>query len=155
MVITEEVLKDVSQTATKMYLMVERFHTDLCNMLIREKQYLLAVPNLLLSQWFTFCKDFPYQMDSEKYEVVARPKIIIEQGFADCKKKSILMGSFLRLNQTPYRFIACSERRDQELHHVFCQGYLNKSWKHLDCTYSNYRMYSLKNPVTFCEVLEP
>jgi hypothetical protein len=153
MTILREPLIDISQTGKRMYDLVEMYHTDLYDISVMLHNVALPVNNITLEQWFDIVKNIPYKEDKEPIEVVARPKIILQQWKADCKKKSILIGSYLRCRYKAFRFIACSERKDREVHHVFTQGFLSGAWRNLDATYPEYEIFDVL-PVTYQEVLQ-
>lgn len=146
-------LLDYQQTGRKMYEVVERYHSDLFESSVMVGQIPLEVPQLSIEQFFDICRNIPYKQDHEPVEILARPRIILEKWKADCKKKAILMGSFCRCRNIPFQFIACSQRKDMEVHHVFTQGYMRGDWQNLDCTYPEFRIFENKN-VTYAEILE-
>lgn len=126
-----------------MYRMVEDYHGDIG-----------AWANRPLTEYFGMVKRLPYQRDKRGEETVARPSLLFKEFPAlDCKKKGILIAAWLRSQGIPYRFIACSERPDGKIHHVFCQGVLDGKWRNLDATYSKYRMFQKKPLLTKAEVL--
>lgn len=146
-------LKDKDQTASEMYNLVEKYHDDLKNVTVIYNGKKKIFSDLPLLEAFDVIKMIPYQQDSPPVEVLSRPVYIGTNGTgADCKKKSILMGSWLKENGIPYRFIAVSTTPDRRVHHVFTQGYLNDTWKNLDPTYSDAIPYQSKT-VTAYEVL--
>lgn len=152
--IEQEALTDYTQTGKKMYSVVEKYHTDLRDCVLYIGSIPVSLSELSIEQFFDIVKNIPYEQDEEPIEVIARPNIIIDQGVKDCKKASILIASHLSCNRVPYRFIACSEKPDREVHHVFTQGYIMHNWKNLDATYKKYYPFEPKT-LTYAEVLEP
>lgn len=128
-----------------MYRMVEQFHGDIGGMAGRP-----------LAEFFGYVKQLPYQRDKRGSETVARPALLLSEFLAlDCKKKAILIAAWCKANGIPYRFIACSERPDKMIHHVFPQAAIGKKWRNLDATYSKYRLFQKKPGLTRAEVLKP
>jgi hypothetical protein len=151
--VSTSVLRDKSQTASEMYNLVESYHNDLKNITVIYGGKKRAFSDLQLLEAFDVIKTIPYQQDSQPIEILSRPQYIGMQGTgADCKKKSILMGSWLKENGIPYRFVAMSTAPDRRVHHVFTQGFFNKQWKNLDPTYSDAIPFQPKT-VTAYEVL--
>jgi hypothetical protein len=87
-------------------------------------------------------------------EVIARPKHLLNQAMAglDCKKKSILVGSYLKGKNLNFRLIGSSNKKNKNIHHVFPQVKSGSVWKNLDATYPNNRIFETKR-VTAYEVL--
>jgi hypothetical protein len=141
------------QTAAEMYRIVERYHEDLKNIPVVYRSKKVPFSDLTLKDAFDVIKMIPYKQDSPPVELLSRPKYIGQQNTgADCKKKSILMGSFLKVNNLPYRFVAISTMPDRRFHHVFTQTKINNSWKNLDPTYPDAIPFKNKK-VTNYEVL--
>lgn len=154
MIENREPLFDKTQTGNAMKSLVEKFSGDLENIFIKKNGRLIRVTALPLNEYFDLVRKIPYRRDMKPVEVVARPAHIFKYKTLgmDCKKKSILMGSWLREKKIPFRFIASSRRPDRRIHHVFPQGFLKGKWENLDATYSHYRPYQVKE-VTAAEVL--
>lgn len=143
-----------SQTAKEMYRLIEKYWTDLKRFSVTVNKRKIPLSDLSMQQFFDFVRRIPYQKDMKPIEVIARPKHLLSQAMAglDCKKKSILIGSFLRGNNFNYRLIGSSNKKNKNIHHVFPQVYKDKTWKNLDATYPQYRMFQNKR-VTAYEVL--
>jgi len=128
-----------------MYRLIERFHKDL--------GALAAMP---LEKFFDYVKKIPYQRDTRGREVVARPGLLLKEfPSLDCKKKAILICAWARCNGIPFRLVACSERPDKKIHHVFPQIKNSGRLCNADATYSKYVLGQSKNRVTRAEVLKP
>ena len=85
-----------------------------------------------------------------------RPRYAIgfDRNGLDCKKKTILIGAYLKLNGIPYRLVATSKRPDGHCTHVFPQGFIAGEWINLDATYPTYQIGQSKIVTNF-QVLEP
>lgn len=106
-----------------------------------------------LSEFFDYVRMIPYRRDPRGTEITARPEILLGSFPAlDCKKKAILCGAYLQANGIPHRFIACSQRADRKIHHVFTQAKIGDDWKNVDPTYAKYRLFEPKT-LTKAEVL--
>jgi len=146
-------LLNKNQTADEMYRLVEKYSNDLksISVVLPSKKSIFA--DLSLNEAFDVIKMIPYQQDIAPIEVLSRPGYIGQNSTgADCKKKSILMGSYLKENNLPYRFIAVSTMPDKRFHHVFTQTKINGTWVNLDPTYPNTKLFEPKK-VTNYEVL--
>jgi hypothetical protein len=134
-----------SQTGRAMYRLVEAFHGDIG-----------ALAGRSLPEYFSFVKRIPYLRDRKGTETVARPRLLLTEFPAlDCKKKAILIAAWCKAHGIPYRFVACSERPDRMIHHVFPQAAIGRRWRNLDATYPKYRMFEKKPRLTRAEVLKP
>jgi Transglutaminase-like superfamily len=152
-----EPLTDKDQTAKRIKLLVEQFHGDLDRVFVPLKDGgVQKMSDMTLQKFYDFVRLIPYRRDPSRppREVVARPYHIIKHRSLgmDCKKKAILLGSFLRCQGVPVRYIGSSQRKDHKVHHIFCQAFLNGLWKNVDATYRDYRLFQPKQ-VTFSEVL--
>jgi hypothetical protein len=153
-----EPLTDRDQTAKRIKLLVERFHGDLDNVFIPLRNGgIRKMSDMTLQDFFNFVRRIPYRRDTTNphpKEIISRPHYIVKHRNLgmDCKKKAILLGSFLRCQGIPYRFIGSSQRRDRRVHHIFPQAFIGGNWKNVDATYSDYRLFQPKR-VTFSEVL--
>ena len=128
-----------------MYRFVERFHRDLGK--------LASMP---LAEFFDYVKKIPYRRDRRGVETVARPGLLLKEFPAlDCKKKAILICAWARCNGIPYRLVACSERPDKKIHHVFPQIKEADRVRNVDATYPKYRLFQNKSRLTRAEVLKP
>ncbi len=127
-----------------MYNMAAAFHGDVAPLSV-----------LSLPEYFDIVRKIRYQRDPKHKEVTARPGIILKNmDAADCKKKAILMGAYFEEHGIPYRYIACSQRPDRQIHHVFTQAKMGGEWRNVDPTYARYRLFEPKR-LTRAEILEP
>jgi hypothetical protein len=152
-------LENKEQTAEEIKKLVDTFHTDL-NALFLEKMdgRRMKLSDLPLPKFFNFVRTIPYRRDPVKpvaREIVARPYYLVKHNRIglDCKKKAILIGSWLRANAVPFRFIGSSQRNDKKVHHIFPQAWIEGTWKNVDATYPDYMLFQPKNDLTFAEVL--
>lgn len=137
-----------------MYRIIEQFSDDLDHIrIIYNGNNETPFSRLSLLEAFDVIRSIPYKQDTAPVEVVSRPAFITNETGADCKKKSILMGSYLKKNGIPFRLVAVSTMPDKRVHHVFTQGFINGEWKNLDPTYSNAVPFKSKT-VTRYEVLK-
>lgn len=128
-----------------MYRLIEKFHRDLG-----------ALAALSPEEFFNLVRLIPYRRDERGREVVARPGLLLKEFPAlDCKKKAILICAWARCNGIPFRLVACSERPDKKIHHVFPQIRVSGKVRNLDATYAKYRIGQKKDRVTRAEVLKP
>lgn len=158
MIEIREPLEDRDQTAKRIKLLVEQYHGDLDRVFVPLKNGgIEKMSNMSLQNFFDFVRKIPYRRDPSKpfpKEIVARPHYIIKHRALgmDCKKKSVLCGSFLRCQGTPFRFIGSSQRKDKKVHHIFPQAFIDGKWRNVDATYRDYTLFQPKQ-VTFSEVL--
>lgn len=152
--ITKRRLRDKRQTGREMYRMIDSYHNDLERFLVKRSGRLVPVTSLSLFEFFDLVRKIPYRRDIHNIEVVARPEKILRSSDAgmDCKKKSVLMSSYCRSVNIPFRLIASSRRSDGRIHHVFPQAKISGRWRNIDATYSHYRPFEHKS-VTRAEVL--
>ncbi len=151
--VSESVLKNKDQTAAEMYNLVEKYHDDLKNIAVVYNGKKSMFCDLSLIDAFDVIKMIPYQQDQPPVEILSRPVYIGTKGTgADCKKKAILMASWLKENDIPFRFVAMSTTPDRRVHHVFTQAFIKDHWKNLDPTYPDAIPYQTKT-VTAYEVL--
>lgn len=146
-------LFDKKQTGKEMYRIIETFSNDLDYIMIISSGSQSRFSDLDLITAFNTIRNIPYRQDQAPVEVVARPMYINNDTGADCKKKAVLMGSYLKENNIPYRLVAVSSRPDRRIHHVFTQGLINGEWKNLDPTYPSYKPFEHKE-FTKLEVLK-
>lgn len=154
MIQARERLYNKEQTAKMMHGLVNKFCRDLSKFKIKTKTGFKTLNNLEMKEFFDFVRNIPYRMDNSPIEVISRPSHIIKlkgEGM-DCKKKSILIGCYLKCNNIPYRFIASSNKPNKKIHHIFPQVLLGGEWKNLDATYEHYLMFEPKR-VTKTEVV--
>jgi len=147
-------LKDRKQTAKQMYKLIGDYSRDLHNIFIDRHNSMVSMSNLSLPDYFNVVKTIPYRQDTEPLEVIGRPYLLFQNkdNGLDCKKKSILIGSYLKENRLEFRLIGSSNRKDGEIHHVFPQVRMNGNWYNVDATYPDFKLYEQKN-VTAWEVL--
>lgn len=142
--IKNEPLFDKYQTVTEIKRMIREFYKDL-----------LEFPELVsmdIQGYYDFVKNIPYIRDIKKTEIVSRPKYLLTVFDAlDCKKKSILMGSYMKLNfgDNSYRLCLSSNSPDRVIKHIFTQIYINGNWINADATYSKNRIGALKRVTNF------
>lgn len=144
-------LNSKDQTGVQMYRLIDQYSGDIDRIKINGK----PLSSLNMFQYFDFVKNIPYRKDIKAIEVVGRPEKIIQsrKSGMDCKKKSILISSYLKQRNIPFRLIASSKREDKRIHHVFPQMCVNGVWYNMDATYNHYKPMELKK-VTRAEVLE-
>lgn len=154
MIQTRERLYNKEQTAKTMHALVNKFCKDLTQFNVNTESGVKTLNNLTMKEFFDFVRKIPYRMDNSPIEVISRPAHIIKlRGSGmDCKKKAVLIGSYLKCNNIPYRFIASSNKPNKKIHHIFPQVLLGGEWKNLDATYEYYLMFEPKK-VTKSEVV--
>jgi hypothetical protein len=138
----EAPLTDKRQTAAEIKRLVNEYNGDLKQIDIMQGGRQRCLADLSLNEFYDFVRKLPYKRDTKPIEVVGRPMYIIGKlkGFADCKKKAVLMGSFLKLQNIPFRFVGASARPDGAIHHIYPEAKLNGNWTHVDATYARYRI---------------
>lgn len=143
-----------SQTAKEMYGLINRYHKDLRRYKLKVGKKVVPIKNLTIRQFFDFVRKIPYRVDTKPTEVIARPKHIMKHRYMgmDCKKKSILMGSFLRLKGVPFYLGGSSRKKDGRIHHVFARGKVNGTYRNIDPTY-NFNIPFDRKRVTNFEIL--
>lgn len=140
------------KTGRWMYHFAENYNEDLG-----------SFRHLPFSRWFDRVAAIPYGSDdeifpeagSEVVEVVARPEYLMNRKTwprLDCKKKAILIGAWASANDTPFAFLAVSEKPSKEIHHVFPVVCLNGRWVTADATFPDYRI-AQAFPITYAEEL--
>ena len=154
MKIHREPLGDKAQTANAMYKLITDYYKDLDTVYVKKDGKNMPVSKLSLKDYFNLVKRFPYKTDTKPKEIIARPYILFKEKDTglDCKKKSILLGAYLKYHKIPFRLIGSSSRSDQSIHHVFPQLKLFGEWKNCDATYPDYKLYQPKE-VTAYEIL--
>lgn len=154
MKITRSILLDKKQTAKDMYRLVNRYYKDLDIFYLRSGKKLIPISKLSFKKFYNMVKHLPYRKDIKPIEVTSRPYYLLAfpKVGIDCKKKAILIASYLKKNNMPYRFIASSKKKDKRIHHVFPQVFLNGVWYNADATYSRFNLFEPKF-VTKAEVL--
>jgi hypothetical protein len=147
-------LKDKLQTASAMYDLISRYHTDLDSVFVSKSNKALPVSQLPLQDFYNLVRRIPYRQDTKPVEVLARPYYLLkgkDKGL-DCKKKALLLGSYFKYHKIPFRLIGTSSRSDKSIHHVFPQVKLSGNWQNADATYSDYYLFQPKE-VTAFEIL--
>ncbi len=154
MIICVKPLHNKEQTGKGMYDIIEKYHTDLDRIYTRKGIRLVPLSRLLLTEIFNKVRDIPYRRDIKPIEVVARPKHIWKHKKMgmDCKKKALMIASWLKRNNYPYRLVSSSRKRNRKIHHVFPQAFLGNGWRNVDATYSHYKIFDPKK-VTKVQVL--
>lgn len=144
-------LNSKNQTGVEMYRLIDHYSGDIDRIQVNGK----PLSSLNMFQYFDFVKKIPYRKDIKAIEVIGRPEKIIQsrnEGM-DCKKKSILISSYLKQRNIPFRLIASSKREDKRIHHVFPQMCIDGKWYNMDATYKHYKPLELKQ-LTKAEVLK-
>lgn len=132
------------RTVEEIKTAVNRYYQDLKNF--------PQVLKMDFPAFYNFVKMLPYTRDIKDAEIVSRPKYLLTIFPAlDCKKKSILIGSFMRLKHGPgsYRFVLSSNRPDGNIGHIFTQVFANGKWINADATYSSNKIGSKKKVTNF------
>ena len=135
-------LRSRVQTGKEIYRCARNYYRDLGSKL-----------DTTLETFFNWVRSIPYREDNFYSEVVGRPKHLLRFPALDCKKKAVLMGAWFTAHGIPWRLVAVSEKADKEVHHVFTQAKINKTWKTADPTYPEYQLFEAKPTVTYAEVL--
>jgi hypothetical protein len=151
---SKEPLRNKYQTARVIKDLVNDYKNDLRAVKVLKGHREIPINDLSLKDYFNYVKNIPYRQDRNPLEIVVRPYYILKhQNLGmDCKKKAILIGSYCKLNNIPFRFIGSSKRSDKKVHHIFPQILLNGEWKNFDATYDYYKPFERKN-LTYAEVL--
>lgn len=139
-----EPLFDKYQTVTEIKRMIRDYYKDL--------ELFPELVAMDVQQYFDYVKNIPYIRDVKKTEVVSRPKFLLTVFEAlDCKKKSILMGSFMKLKygDGSYRLCLSSNSPDKVIKHIFTQININGNWINADATYSRNSIGQLKKVTNF------
>ena len=144
-------LDSKDQTGAEMYRLIDQYAGDLDRITVNGK----PLSSMNMFEFFNYVKNIPYRKDIKAIEVVSRPSKIIQNknDGMDCKKKSILISSYLKNRNIPFRLIASSKRRDKRIHHVFPQMKINDEWVNMDATYNHYRPMRIKT-LTAAQVLQ-
>jgi hypothetical protein len=155
-----EPLFDKLQTSRAIKALVEKYADDLRGVYVEEGGKKIPVSRLSIVDYFDVVRLIPYRKDTKPIEIISRPHHILKyRGLGmDCKKKSILMASFFKLRNIPFRFIGSSRRPDKKIHHIFTQAKVNpdgtrsNKFVNYDSTYKHYRP-AMEKKVTAFEVL--
>lgn len=139
-------LKNKSQTAEKMYYLIDKYFQDLKNVFVKVNGRIKPVYTLTVREFHNVIRNIPYRQDNKPIEVIARPKYLLKHRFMglDCKKKGVLIGAFLRLKKVPYRLVGSSIKKSGRIHHVYPQGNFAGNWLNVDATYQHYRPFTKK-----------
>jgi hypothetical protein len=110
--------------------------------------------NMPLPRFYDYVKKIPYVRDASQQEVVSRPSYLLNGDIfpaLDCKKKSILMGSYMKekYGKGSYRFCLSSNRPDGQIGHIFTQIRNGKKWMNADATYAHNRLGAKKMVTNF------
>jgi len=135
-----------NQTGDKMYLLINRYAGDINKIAIKKNGIKKDLNKMSLTEFFNIVRDIPYRKDTAPIEIVARPKYILKlhKLGMDCKKKAILIASYCKLKNIPFRLIASSKKTNRRIHHVFPQIKKNGIWLNVDATYKHYKIFEPK-----------
>ena len=123
----ERELVDLQQTATEMYRLAFAWAEDMA-----------PYATLSLPELFTMLKRIPFNPDPEETEFLQRPWYTLNEAGqgGDCDDKSICTGAWAALLGIPFRFVAVSRSRTEDLHHVYTELYIDGEWLTFDPTYA-------------------
>ena len=158
MIAVRKPLKSKDLTAAEIADLIENFHCDL-DLVTADAagEKVIKISRLSLPEFFNLVKNIPYRRDPNNppVEVIARPYYLLKYADLglDCKKKTILLGSYLRYNGIPFRLIGSSQRKDRRIHHIYPEARLNGKWLPVDGTYPHYKLFEQKTDLTKKEVL--
>ena len=143
-------LSDCGQTAREIARIVNRYYKDLDLILYlrpggRQSQ---PIGKMTLQEFFNFIKNIPFKVDEKPIEYVARPYYIMKERGIDCKKKTIMVASFLKLHDIPFRLIGSSIRPDGKIHHIFPRAFINRQWRTIDATYPENQIFRGRHNTT-------
>lgn len=117
-----------------------------------------AFKKFSLPQFFDYVKNLPYIPDPPDMEHISRPAAALSKSakYRDCDEKSILISSFLLLQQMgrAWRYIATSTHKSLKLHHVLVQWDIGGQVLNIDATYPKNKLFMFKrftNIVPICE----
>lgn len=140
-------LKDKQQTADKIHDLINKYHRDITRFYILDRHgRKCPLHRLKLKAFYDLIKNIPYKRDKKPIEIIARPQHLLSGAFPklDCKKKTVLLGAYLQMNNYTYRLIGTSNRRSKNIHHIFPQVKINGKWWNLDATYPENKIYQPK-----------
>lgn len=145
------ILFDKIQTGHNMKYLIEKYHTDLNNIMVKKGNETIPISRLSLREFFMLIKTIPYRKDEKPVEVVARPWYIWKHRDVgmDCKKKAIMIGSYLKLHSLPFRLMTTSNRPNRQIHHIFPQLRIGNNWHNIDATYKWNDMGDVKKVTNF------
>lgn len=137
-------LKDKRQTAAGMYKLVDTTSADLS-----------GLDKMPLLDFYDFVKNIPYRQDKKPREIIARPKHLLKyrRSGLDCKKKAILIASWAKRNNVPFRFVATSRRPTKKIHHVYPELKIADRYIPVDATYNTNRINE-KKQLTAYQILK-
>ena len=146
MPVSNTLLTNRNQTGRAIYKHAEKFAGDLLP---------YGYHDLTLHEFYDLVRSIPYEENPVGYEFVVRPGFSLEDlnSPLDCKQKAVLIGAWLYANNIEWRLAAVSEQDDKEIHHVLVQANIKGSWKNIDATYPEFKLFEAKNKVTYAEEL--
>lgn len=123
----ERELLDLQQTSTEMYRLASAWAEDMA-----------PYASCSLIEIFNLLKSLPFNPDPEDTEFLQRPWYTLNQvgEGGDCDDKAICAGAWATLNGIPFRFVAVSKSKSEDLHHVYTEMYINGTWEAFDPTYA-------------------
>lgn len=123
---TSRRVKSAQEIGHEMYRMVEQYASDLG-----------ALALLPFDQFFDHVRKIPYRKEPGRFQLLARQSWT-QAGLGPiiaCANKAILIGSWAKLHQVPFRFVAVALKKNNPLSHVFAQVYITGNWQNADATY--------------------
>ncbi len=129
-------IDDGSEVGDYMHAVVDKFYRD-C----------LPYTKMPLPDFYRLVKNLPYNMEGGLYQSLVRPGLALNGQFpiVACVNKSIIMSSYLKCKNTPYRYKIVAKNPLDALHHVYTEGYIGRTWIPLDCTYPENRIGVTEN----------
>lgn len=154
MILSREILTSKEQTGAEMHRLINSYYGDLEEIIVFNGKTKVPMSELSIKELFELVKNLPYAQDTAPIEVVSRPSILMQNTSKglDCKKKAILIASYLKYHDIPYRLIASSKLKNGHIHHVFPQMNIGGTWCNMDATYDNMKPFEPKQ-VTRAEVI--
>jgi len=115
------------ETMRLMHCMVDRYYLDMA-----------PYAHYSLLQIYNTIKAIPFREDPPEEETLQRPIYTMQQRGTggDCDDKAIVLASWARLHNIPFRFVAVRRPDKEQLHHVFPELYIMDRWLHCDPTYA-------------------
>lgn len=134
--ISSRPLVNAEQTARYMYYLSRKYYLDM-----------VAYSDYTIIEVFELISSLPYEFDPPGHELVKRPLYTIQGLYSggDCDDKSVCVGAWCELTNTPYRFIGVGNPKPGvkygifdkiKLQHVFCLVNIMGRWVIFDPTYS-------------------
>ncbi len=76
-----------------------------------------------IGEFYELVKQLPYLDDPSDEEFCQRPAFTLskEAYCRDCDDKAITMGAWLYRHDVPFRFVACSYKQEDDIHHCVIQ----------------------------------